>query len=292
MRDPRLPTKKQIRDAKKLLKKRKRWLLKEFLPKLPTLDSCFEDVYLESEVYYDREEEFDDYEEGESFSNEPLTSFDITLAKSIEFPDKKISRGIKRPLEEDKYCKVCRDHHIECHYPAEWTDEIIAKVKEINDRTTKLLYELYDKSQLLRNILNEEYEKGHLEFADFDIEGRIIYKNHKPLPGMNRKLAHILCEYTNHHMHIADFRNTWSDSLFRTEKNPRDYTAFLEMENWNVELFDDIPKSIRLNYYMHTLFCDGITYNMHDIMFMKPEDFQIQLKISTWDYTYEREENK
>ena len=54
----------------------------------------------------------------------------------------------------------------------------LKKIDEINARTTELLTELYEKSRILRDILNEEYEKGNKLFADFEITGQIVYTNH------------------------------------------------------------------------------------------------------------------
>ena len=41
---------------------------------------------------------------------------------------------------------------------------------------------------------------------------------------------------------------------------------------------------------MHSVFMDGDTYNLGDILNMKPEDFQTQITIRTWDYMPERED--
>ena len=63
-----------------------------------------------------------------------------------------------------------------------------------------------------------------------------------------------------------------------------------DIKNWNIEIFRSVPEEIPINYYMHSVFMDGDTYNLGDILNMKPEDFQAQITIRTWDYMPERED--
>lgn len=73
--------------------------------------------------------------------------------------------------------------------------------------------ELYEKSRILRDILNEKYEKGNKLFADFEITGQIIYTNHNlnlyP-ENKNPELAHLLCEMTNHHIPSHETFLNWN----------------------------------------------------------------------------------
>lgn len=291
-KDPRLPTKEQIQEAEELLIERKKWLKEVFIPRLQKEFPEFQQSYIKSDVSVITEEELEeDYEEGESIYNTPLTDFEITLGKLIHLPDPKIDAAIKeirkKRIWPNAFEEQCRKHRFVDGI--QWTDELLEKIKEINARTTELLTQLYEKSNILRNILNEEYEKGNKLFADFEITGQIIYTNHnlKLYPeNENPELAHLLCEMTNHHIpshgtHL--FWNRWH------EENLAE-VLYLGEDNWNIEIFRSVPEEIPINYYMHSVFCDGDTYNLNDMLNMKPEDFQAQITIRTWDFLPERED--
>ena len=153
--------------------------------------------------------------------------------------------------------------------------------------------ELYEKSRILRDILNEEYEKGNKLFADFEITGQIVYTSHNlnlyP-ENKNPELAHLLCEMTNHHIPSHGTLLYWNG---RGDKDLEE-VLFLgkDLKNWNIEIFRSVPEEIPINYYMHSVFCDGDTYNLYDMLNMKPEDFQAQITIRTWDNVSERKDDK
>lgn len=291
--DPRLPTKEQIQMVEELLSERKKWLKEVFIPRLQEEFPEFEQSYIQSSVVAITEEELEDYEEGEKIYNAPLTEFEITLGKSIELPDQKIKATLRtfreRRIWTDDIEEKCRKHRFADEI--KWTDEHLEKIKEINVRTTELLTELYEKSKILRNILNEEYEKGNKLFADFEISGHIVYTNHNlnlyP-ENENPELAHLLCEITNHHIPSHETLLNWNG---RGDKDLEE-VLFLgkDLKNWNIEIFRSVPEEIPINYYMHSVFCDGATYNLNDMLNMKPEDFQAQITIRTWDYMPERED--
>ena len=151
--------------------------------------------------------------------------------------------------------------------------------------------ELYEKSRILRDILNEEYEHGDKLFADFEITGQIVYTNHnlRLYPeNENPDLAHLLCEMTNHHIPSHGTLLYWNGS------GDKDLEEVLYLgkdnKNWNIEIFRTVPEEIPINYYMHSVFMDGDSYNLGVILNMKPEDFQAQITIRTWDYLPERED--
>lgn len=278
--DPRLPTEEQLENARKLLAVRKNWLIKEFIPRLQKQLPGLEQYYIKSSVFALTEEDLQYFEEGEEIDNTPLTDFEITLGKIIELPD---------PEVDDESTRQCREHRFAGGI--EWTEELIEKIKEINSRTSELLTDLFEKSIMLRDILNEEYEKGNNLFADFEINGKIVYTNHalKLYPeNENSGLAHVLCEMTNHHIYNYE---TLQASDGRGDKNLED-VLFLgkDLKNWNIEIFRAVPEEIPINYYMHCVFCDGYTYNLGDILNMKGEDFQAQITISTCDNLLGREE--
>lgn len=290
--DPRLPTKEQIQKAEKLLSERKKWLEEFFIPQLQKKFPEFQKSYIQSNVVAITEEDLEDYEEGEEIYNTPLTEFEITLGKIITLPDSKINAAIKEIRENhiwpNNFEEQCRKHWLVDGI--KWTDELLKKIEEINARTTELLTELYEKSKILRNILNEEYEKGNKLFADFGITGQIIYTNHNlnlyP-ENENPELAHLLCEMTNHHIPSHGTLLYWNG---RGDKNLEE-VLFLgkDLKNWNIEIFKSVPEEIPINYFMHSVFMDGDTYNLNDMLNMKPEDFQTQITIRTWDYIPERE---
>ena len=292
--DPRLPTKEQIQKAEKLLSERKKWLEDFFIPQLQKKFPEFQKSYIQSNVVAITEEDLEDYEEGEEIYNTPLTEFEITLGKIITLPDSKINAAIKEIREKyiwpNDFEKQCRKHH-RFAVEIKWTDELLKKTEEINARTTELLTELYEKSRILRDILNEEYEKGNKLFADFEITGQIVYTNYnlRLYPeNENPDLAHLLCEMTNHHISSHGTLLYWNG---RGDKDLEE-VLFLgkDLKNWNIEIFRIVPEEIPINYYMHSVFMDGDTYNLGDILNMKPEDFQAQITIRTWDYMPERED--
>lgn len=235
----------------------------------------------------------EDYEEGEEIYNTPLTEFEIALGKIITLPDSKIIAAIKeirkKRIWPNDFEEQCRKHRFAVEI--KWTDELLKKTEEINARTTDLLTELYEKSRILRDILNEEYEKGNKLFADFEITGQIVYTNHNlnlyP-ENENPELAHLLCEMTNHHI------PSHGTLLYWNGRGDKDLEEVLylgkDIKNWNIEIFRTVPEEIPINYYMHSVFCDGDTYNLNDMLNMKPEDFQAQITIRTWDYMPERED--
>ena len=291
--DPRLSTKEQIQEAEELLTDRKKWLKGVFIPRLQEEFPEFEQSYIQSSVVAITEEDLEDYEVGEKINNTPLTDFEITLGKLIDLPDSKIDAAIKEIRENhiwpNNFEEQCRKHWLEDGI--KWTDELLGKIKDINARTTELLTELDEKSKILRNILNEEYEKGNKLFADFEITGQIIYTNHNlnlyP-ENENPELAHLLCEMTNHHI------PSHKTLLYWNGRGDKDLEEVLylgkDIKNWNIEIFRTVPEKIPINYYMHSVFMDGDTYNLGDMLNMKPEDFQAQITIRTWDYMPERED--
>ena len=291
--DPRLPTKEQIQKAEKLLSEREKWLEEFFIPRLRKDFPEFEQPYIKSDVSVITEEELEDYEVGEKIYNTPLTDFEITLGKLIDLPDPQIDAAIKEIRENhiwpNDFEEQCRKHRFAVEI--KWTDELLKKIEEINARTTELLTELYEKSRILRDILNEEYEKGNKLFADFEISGHIVYTNHNlnlyP-ENENPELAHLLCEMTNHHI------PSHGSLLYWNGRGDKDLEEVLylgkDIKNWNIEIFRTVPEEIPINYYMHSVFCDGDTYNLNDMLNMKPEDFQAQITIRTWDYMPERED--
>ena len=291
MNNDRLPTKEQIQKAEKLLSEREKWLKEVFIPQLQKKFPEFQKSYIQSNVVAITEEDLEDYEEGEEIYNTPLTEFEITLGKIITLPDSKINAAIKEIRENHiwptDFEEQCRKHRFAVEI--KWTDELLKKIEEINARTTELLTELYEKSRILRDILNEEYEKGNKLFADFEITGQIVYTNHNlnlyP-ENENPKLAHLLCEMTNHHIPSHGVHLFWNG---RHEKKLAE-VLYLGEDNWNIEIFRSVPEEIPINYYMHNVFCDGDTYNLYDMLNMKPQDFQAQIKIRTWDYMPERED--
>ena len=206
--DPRLPTKEQIQKAEKLLSERKKWLEEFFIPQLQKKFPEFQKSYIQSNVVAITEEDLEDYEEGEKIYNTPLTDFEITLGKLIDLPDPQIDAAIKEIRENhiwpNDFEEQCRKHRFADEI--KWTDELLEKIKEINVRTTELLTVLYEKSRILRDIVNQEYEKGNKLFADFEITGQIVYINHNlnlyP-ENENPDLAHLLCEMTNHHIMLS-----------------------------------------------------------------------------------------
>lgn len=294
MNNDRLPTKEQIQKAEKLLSEREKWLEEFFIPQLQKKFPEFQKSYIQSNVVAITEEDLEDYEEGEEIYNTPLTEFEITLGKIITLPDSKINAAIKEirenhiwPNDFEEQCRKHRRFAVEI----KWTDELLKKIEEINARTTELLTELYEKSRILRDILNEEYEKGNKLFADFEITGQIVYTNHnlKLYPeNENPDLAHLLCEMTNHHI------PSHGTLLYWNGRGDKDLEEVLylgkDIKNWNIEIFRTVPEEIPINYYMHSVFMDGDTYNLGDILNMKPEDFQAQITIRTWDYMPERED--
>lgn len=181
MNNDRLPTKEQIQKAEKLLSEREKWLKEVFIPQLQKKFPEFQKSYIQSNVVAITEEELEDYEVGEEVYNTPLTEFEITLGKLIDLPDPQIDAAIKEIRENhiwsNDFEEQCRKHR-RFAVEIKWTDELLEKIKEINVRTTELLTELYEKSRILRDILNEEYEKGNKLFADFEITGQIVYTNH------------------------------------------------------------------------------------------------------------------
>ena len=289
--DPRLPTKEQIQKAEKLLSERKKWLEEFFIPQLQKKFPEFQKSYIQTKEVAINEEDLEDYEEGEEIYNTPLTEFEITLGKIITLPDSKINAAIKeirkKRIWSNDLEEQCRKHRFAVEI--KWTDELLKKTEEINARTTELLTELYEKSRILRDILNEEYEKGNKLFADFEITGQIVYTNHnlRLYPeNENPDLAHLLCEMTNHHISSHGTLLYWNG---RGDKDLEE-VLFLgkDLKNWNIEIFRIVPEEIPINYYMHSVFMDGDTYNLGDILNMKPEDFQAQITIRTWDYMPER----
>lgn len=290
--DPRLPAKEQIDNTRKLLAERKKWLKEEFIPRLQKQFPEFEQYYIKSNLFALTEEDLKYCEEGEEIYNTPLTEFEITLGKLIDLPDPEIDAIIRDSREkedfDDELTKQCREH---CFAGCvKWTEELLEKTKEINARSTELLTGLFEKSKIMRDILNEEYAKGNKLFADFDITGKIVYTNHdlKLYPeNENPNLAHILSEMTNHHIHNHGIFKSWDG---RGEKN-LDEVLYLgeDTKNWNIEIFSEVPDEIPINYYMHCIFMDGNTYNLGDMLNMKPEDFNAQITIRTWDYLPERE---
>ena len=294
MNNDRLPTKEQIQKAEKLLSEREKWLKEVFIPQLQKKFPEFQKSYIQSNVVAITEEELEDYEVGEEVYNTPLTEFEITLGKLIDLPDPQIDAAIKEIRENhiwpNDFEKQCRKHH-RFAVEIKWTDELLKKIEEINARTTELLTELYEKSRILRDILNEEYEHGDKLFADFEITGQIVYTNHnlRLYPeNENPDLAHLLCEMTNHHIPSHGTLLYWNGS------GDKDLEEVLylgkDFKNWNIEIFRTVPEEIPINYYMHSVFCDGATYNLNDMLNMKPEDFQAQITIRTWDYMPERED--
>ena len=291
--DPRLPTKEQIQKAEALLSEREKWLEEFFIPRLQKKFPEFEQSYIQSNVVAITEEDLEDYEEGEKIYNAPLTEFEITLGKSIELSDQKIEATLRtfreRRIWTDDIEEKCRKHRFAVEI--KWTYELLKKIEEINARTTELLTELYEKSRILRDILNEKYKKGNKLFADFEITDQIVYTNHNlnlyP-ENKNPELAHLLCEMTNHHIPSHETFLNWNG---RGDKDLEE-VLFLgkDSKNWNIEIFRTVPEEIPINYYMHSVFMDGDTYNLNDMLNMKPEDFQAQITIRTWDYMPEREE--
>lgn len=294
MNNDRSPTKEQIQKAEKLLSEREKWLKEVFIPQLQKEFPEFQKSYIQSNVVAITEEELEDYEVGEEVYNTPLTEFEITLGKLIDLPDPQIDAVIKEirenhiwPNDFEEQCRKHRRFAVEI----KWTDELLKKIEEINARTTELLTELYEKSRILRNILNKEYEKGNKLFADFEITGQIIYTNHnlRLYPeNENPDLAHLLCEMTNHHIPSHGTLLYWNG---RGDKKLEEVLYLgKDFKNWNIEIFRTVPEEIPINYYMHSVFMDGNTYNLGDILNMKPEDFQAQITIKTWDYMPERED--
>ena len=289
--DPRLSTKEQIQEAEELLLDRKKWLKEIFIPRLQEKFLEFQKSYIQSNVVAITEEDLEDYEEGEKVDNTPLTEFEITLGRSIDLPDPEIDGAIsefrKKRIWPNDFEEQCREHRFADGI--KWTKKVLEKTKEINARTTELLTKLYEKSRILRDILNEEYEKGNRLFADFEITGQIVYTNHNlnlyP-ENENTKLAHLLCEMTNHHIPSHGVHLFWNG---RHEKKLAE-VLYLGEDNWNIEIFRSVPEEIPINYYMHNVFCDGDTYNLYDMLNMKPQDFQAQITIRTWDYMPERED--
>lgn len=290
--DPRLPTKEQIQMSEVLLSERKKWLKEVFIPRLQEEFPEFEQSYIQSNVVAITEEDLEDYEEGEKIYNTPLTDFEITLGKLIDLPDPQIDAAIKeirkKRIWPNDFEEQCRKHRFAVEI--KWTDELLKKIEEINARTTELLTELYEKLKILRDILNEEYEKGNKLFADFEITGQIVYTNHNlnlyP-ENRNPELAHLLCEMTNHHIPSGTL-------LYWNGRGDKDLEEVLylgkDIKNWNIEIFRTVSEEIPINYYMHSVFMDGDTYNLGDMLNMKPQDFQTQITIKTWDYMPERED--
>ena len=81
---------------------------------------------------------------------------------------------------------------------------------------------------------------------------------------------------------LVKFTSIPTDSILVNIRIPTD--------DWNIEIFRTVPEEIPINYYMHSVFMDGDTYNLNDMLNMKPEDFQAQITIRTWDYMPERED--
>ena len=249
MNNDRLPTKEQIQKAEKLLSEREKWLKEVFIPQLQKKFPEFQKSYIQSNVVAITEEDLEDYEEGEEIYNTPLTEFEITLGKKITLPDSKINAAIKeirenhiRPNDFEEQCRKHRRFAVEI----KWTDELLKKIEEINARTTELLTELYEKSRILRDILNEEYEHGDKFFADFEITGQIVYTNHnlRLYPeNENPDLAHLLCEMTNHHIPSHGTLLYWNGS------GDKDLEEVLylgkDFKNWNIEIFRTVQKSLR-----------------------------------------------
>nr|WP_318706713.1 hypothetical protein [uncultured Treponema sp.] len=291
--DPRLPTKEQIQMSEVLLSERKKWLKEVFIPRLQEEFPEFEQSYIQSNVVAITEEDLEDYEEGEKIYNTPLTDFEITLGKLIDLPDPQIDAAIKeirkKRIWPNDFEEQCRKHRFAVEI--KWTDELLKKIEEINARTTELLTELYEKLKILRDILNEEYEKGNKLFADFEITGQIVYTNHNlnlyP-ENKNPELAHLLCEMTNHHI------PSHGTLLYWNGRGDKDLEEVLylgkDIKKWNIEIFRTVSEEIPINYYMHSVFMDRDTYNLGDMLNMKPQDFQTQITIKTWDYMPERED--
>lgn len=289
----RVPSTEQIHQTEKLLAERKNWLEEEFIPQLQKQFPELEQFNVKAKIEYLTEEELKDFKEDELLYNEPLTVFEITLGKIIDLPDPetetKIREFRKKRIWQNELEEECRKHQ---HADGiKWTQEVLEKTKEINARTTELLTELYEKSKIIRNILNKEYEKGNKLFADFEITGQIVFTNHKLKlypENENPALANLLCEMANHHSSSHETLLYWNDQ----HEMDLEEVLFLdkELKNWNIEVFKNVPDEISVNYYMHCLFCDGNTYNLYDMMNMKPQDFQAQITIRTWDYLPERED--
>ena len=291
--DSRLPNRERIIKAERLLKERKKWLKEIFIPRIQKQFPEFEKYNIQEQVISLIEKDLDEYDEDEEIYNVPLTEFEITLGKCIYFPDPETESAIKEFRElrifPNEFEEQCRKHYLADGI--KWNEKVLEKTKEINARTTELLTELYEKSRILRDILNEEYEKGNRLFADFEITGQIVYTNHNlnlyP-ENENPELAHLLCEMTNHHIPSHGSLLYWNG---RGDKDLEE-VLFLgkDLKNWNIEIFRSVPEEIPINYYMHSVFCDGATYNLNDMLNMKPEDFQAQITIRTWDYMPERED--
>lgn len=134
--DPRLPTKEQIQMVEELLSERKKWLKEVFIPRLQEEFPEFEQSYIQSSVVAITEEELEDYEEGESIYNTPLTDFEITLGKLIHLPDSKIDSAIKEIRENhiwpNNFEEQCRKHWLVDGI--KWTDELLGKIKEYNEK--------------------------------------------------------------------------------------------------------------------------------------------------------------
>ena len=290
MRDGRLPTKSQIQQAEKRLSEQKAWLKEEFVPRVKKEFPEFEEAKGRTEVSALTKEDLKYLEPDEEIDSTPHTDFKIIFAKKVEFPNPKIKKKMERLWESRKFdnasTKRCREHRISAEI--KWDEKLVAKIKEINRRTTELLTELYETSLKLRDMMNAEYERGNKIFSDFTIEGEIIYKNRKAFPGADEKFSNLLCEMTNHHIHKHGTFMGWKSNS--EEENLKE-VLYLGMDDWNIEIFGGVPKDIPINYYMHTVFMDGWTYNLNDIMYMKAEDFVPQITIHTRDDEAERKEN-
>lgn len=280
MKDSRLSTGKQIRTTKKLLKERQKWLVSDFLPRLQQKFPEFSDYTLTASISPITREDLIDIEPDEYIDSTPLTKFEIILAKKVEHPDKRISRQIHRTRN---YRKILQHRH-PCK-PVLWNDNLLLKIEEINNRIIQLFTKALTTSELLREFLESEYQNGRKEFADFDIEASVVYTNHQIFPYTDGKTSNLLREITNFHTFIPTIYLNSSN----TQSVDLRETLYLSMDDWNIELFEKVPKCIPINYYMHCLFVDGYTYNLNDLQFMNPEDFQVQTTISTWDWMMERE---
>lgn len=164
----------------------------------------------------------------------------------------------------------------------EWTAENKKRAAVIINAITKRLEELYHAVAAVKAEYDKDIALGNKTFANYEIEGSVYYTSQNARPFASPADTMLQGIFT---MCTCSIRTNSVTPLETMEEEVYGSNGINLGLNWNIELFDsfrDAPE-IFISYFAHQFFNDSDTFSFHEMLYMRAEDFKINIEATFYE---------